>query len=409
VTEVSSIHSARWINQLKDTGWDLHVFQGVPINSRINPAFECGTFYLPYSLITSRQLTVHRTLPSGTNFVGRLARLVGKQSWINKVYHVSSKLHANCLASLIKRLRPDVVHLHGLCINWNNMGLVVLRACQILGGKVDFPWLYSSWGADLDLYARQSPAHLAEVESILSHCDYHIAECDRDALLAREMKFRGESLSHMPAFGGVNWDREVLSTVEAPSGRKLILLKGRDVTGGDPQGRALTALRAFELCGELLNGYRIVIGHAAPSIIAEAAVLSARTGIDIRILPNLEHHLWLKAMGGARIFISLTVSDGLPSSLVEAMSLGALPIHSDLDSIREWVRDGRNGFLVPPEDPEAVAAAIEKAVTDDDLVDRAAATNEVLIRERLSDSVVRPKAIEIYERVVQCGKVGDRN
>jgi len=58
--------------------------------------------------------------------------------------------------------------------------------------------------------------------------------------------------------------------------------------------------------------------------------------------------------GIRRILIAVTASDGLPSTLIEAMSLGVFPIHSGLETVREWINDGYNGLLVPPEDVQAV-------------------------------------------------------
>jgi len=57
----------------------------------------------------------------------------------------------------------------------------------------------------------------------------------------------------------------------------------------------------------------------------------------------------LKYVAQSKIFISLTSSDGIPLSLVEAMYLGAIPIVSDIGPNRELIEDGINGFLVPIE------------------------------------------------------------
>jgi len=48
--------------------------------------------------------------------------------------------------------------------------------------------------------------------------------------------------------------------------------------------------------------------------------------------------------------------------MLEAMTMGALPIQSDAGGARAWIHDGENGLLVAPEDPEAVEAAIRRAV-----------------------------------------------
>ena len=54
----------------------------------------------------------------------------------------------------------------------------------------------------------------------------------------------------------------------------------------------------------------------------------------------------LEYIGRSKIFISLTSSDGIPLSLVEAIYLGSIPIVSDIEPNKELIVDGVNGFLV---------------------------------------------------------------
>lgn len=53
-----------------------------------------------------------------------------------------------------------------------------------------------------------------------------------------------------------------------------------------------------------------------------------------------------------------------PIKLFEAMAAGRVVIASDLPPIREVVRDGENGLLVPPDDPSAWVAAVERVRAD---------------------------------------------
>jgi phosphatidyl-myo-inositol alpha-mannosyltransferase len=55
---------------------------------------------------------------------------------------------------------------------------------------------------------------------------------------------------------------------------------------------------------------------------------------------------------------------------VEAMAAGLPVVASDIAGYREVVRDGREGLLVPPGDPEGLAAAIRRVIDDRDLADR---------------------------------------
>ncbi|MEM8646961.1 MAG: glycosyltransferase, partial [Pseudomonadota bacterium] len=51
--------------------------------------------------------------------------------------------------------------------------------------------------------------------------------------------------------------------------------------------------------------------------------------------------------------------DGLPNVLVEAQSQGLSCLSTPVSGVPELVRDGENGILVPPDDPKALAEALE--------------------------------------------------
>ncbi|MHB1016853.1 MAG: glycosyltransferase family 4 protein [Coriobacteriia bacterium] len=397
-TETSSIHSARWINQLRDFGWDVHAYQTMFPGLGVSPNLELGTVWLPFDAPEPEGVAVRHTI-SGSS----MAEKVSRHSAV--VSRAFAKQHARRLSDLILDLKPDVIHSVGLNIGWVNQCLPVLHARERLGRRFSMPWIYSSFGSDLAYFPDTSPERKIGVEQVVRSVDYYIAECERDVRLADEMGFRGEHLGSMPAFGGADVDYfSARRSVTPPASRRTIFLKGTNQgVGGDPIGRAMTAMRAFKLCERELAGYRIVIGSASPSIREEAAVLAATTQLDIHVLPYLTHDAIVRIIGSSRIMVSLTVMDGLPSVLVEAMAVGALPLHSHLEPITEWIEDGKNGLLVPPEDPEAVAAALRQALGDDELVDAAADMNAQLVAERLSIRIVGPRVKSTYETVAENG------
>jgi glycosyltransferase involved in cell wall biosynthesis len=56
--------------------------------------------------------------------------------------------------------------------------------------------------------------------------------------------------------------------------------------------------------------------------------------------------------------------DGLPNVLMEAQSQGLACLATRVAAIPELIEDGRSGVLVPPEDPEALAAALARLIAD---------------------------------------------
>jgi len=64
----------------------------------------------------------------------------------------------------------------------------------------------------------------------------------------------------------------------------------------------------------------------------------------------------------AAVWVSIPPSDGMPLSLLETMASGALPVVSDLGTMREWLDDSRAVF-VDGADPDNVAEAILRGLT----------------------------------------------
>jgi len=56
--------------------------------------------------------------------------------------------------------------------------------------------------------------------------------------------------------------------------------------------------------------------------------------------------------------------DGLPNVLVEAGSQRLPCLSTTISGVPELIRDGENGLLVPPEDPQALATALERLIRD---------------------------------------------
>jgi glycosyltransferase involved in cell wall biosynthesis len=164
-------------------------------------------------------------------------------------------------------------------------------------------------------------------------------------------------------------------------------------------GRALDALRALGMIADQLTDYEVIVYAASPAVEKEVTALRRRGTLRIRVRPRMPHRDLLALFGRARISLGVNATDGVPNAMLEAMTMGSFPIQSDTESTAEWIADGQNGLLVESGNPEGIAVAIQRALVDDALVDRAAELNHSMIRERLDIGVVLPKVIEMYRRV----------
>lgn len=81
----------------------------------------------------------------------------------------------------------------------------------------------------------------------------------------------------------------------------------------------------------------------------------------------------------SHIYVSTTITDGLPLSHFEAMAAGLFPIVSDIAANRIWIEDGVNGLRFPIGDPGALARQIVRGWQDAALRERAIPANRALV------------------------------
>ena len=66
----------------------------------------------------------------------------------------------------------------------------------------------------------------------------------------------------------------------------------------------------------------------------------------------------------SQLHIHPSHTESLPIGVIEAMSAGLPVVATSVGGIPELVVDGETGFLVPPADPPALCAALERLITD---------------------------------------------
>lgn len=84
------------------------------------------------------------------------------------------------------------------------------------------------------------------------------------------------------------------------------------------------------------------------------------------------------------IYLSTVATDGVSTSLLEAMACGIFPIVTDNTANKRWIEDGVNGYLVQFGDPYELAKKIEMAMKDIELRRKAGKINRALILEKAS-------------------------
>lgn len=379
-----SIHTARWLAQIADQGWEIHLFPSVDYGLT-HP--EMKNIIVHHSFY-GRHRNNHKSVKSCGIPLFNSDLVFLATSFIQEYIPNYRK---NQLVRLINKIKPDIIH----SLEIQHAGYLTLEARKLTKGKFP-PWIVTNWGSDIYLFGRLSD-HEPKIRDVLTTCDYYSSECQRDVQLAKNYGLKGKVLPVFPNTGG--FDKEQVSNLCQPgliSKRRVIMLKGYQGWAG----RALVGLRALERCADLLNGYEIAIYSASSEVIIAAELFTKSTGIHTKIIPaGTSHGDILKWHGKARISIGLSISDAISTSMLEAIVMGSFPIQSNTSCAYELIVDGKTGILVHPDDPEKVESAIRRALTDDLLVDQASGLNFQLIMEKFDQSILKPKVIEMYQKI----------
>jgi glycosyltransferase involved in cell wall biosynthesis len=89
--------------------------------------------------------------------------------------------------------------------------------------------------------------------------------------------------------------------------------------------------------------------------------------------------------------------EGLPMSVLEAMSAGVPPVVSPVGALPEAVVDGVSGLLVAPGDTAGLKRALVKLLLDRKLAARMGAAARESVRLRFAPERVIPKLEDLYE------------
>jgi glycosyltransferase involved in cell wall biosynthesis len=121
-----------------------------------------------------------------------------------------------------------------------------------------------------------------------------------------------------------------------------------------------------------------------------------RRGIASRVtfLGSLEGQKKAAAFVTSQMIVVPSRTEGFPLVIPEAMAAGLPVITTAVGAIPDFVKDGEDGFLIPPKDPQMLADRICRLLDDESL------------RRRMSERV-RARASREFATEVGCGKVAE--
>jgi glycosyltransferase involved in cell wall biosynthesis len=291
---------------------------------------------------------------------------------------------------IVAELKPDVLHAGPL---HESAFLCALARVQ--------PLVSMSWGSDLLWQARRSRWTRWMIAHTLKHTTVFTADCQAAADEAARYGFPREKMVLFP------W--------------------GVDLTHFSPQGSApireelgwqdkfvILSLRSWEPVYGVEHVVKGFIAAARENPHLRLLLLGGGSQAAAVRAPLIDAGMQEKVHFGGRIglaelpafyraadlYVSGSFSDGSSVSLMEALACGLPALVSDIEGNREWVEEGKQGWLFPAGDAEAVKramlAACEKRAGLAALGDNARKAAE----ERADWSKNFPKLLDAYALAV---------
>ena len=261
------------------------------------------------------------------------------------------------LAGIAKVVQPSIIH------SWLWYSNFLCGLARQFSALSDMPFIVSQRG---DYHARYGRLRLWLTEQII----YNQA----DVILTNAVRLRGNLLARYP-------EKRILTIrniIRSPNPSPLSESKLGNAHQSDLPKQHIVSV------GRLVpeKGYRFLIqalnllntkynfSDFTATILGEGGLKDELSRLADSY--HLSNHLRLLGfcedvfpiLSAADLFVLPSLHESAPNALIEAMEIGLPCIASDVGGVSDLIEDRKSGMLVPAADPEALARAIHRVLTD---------------------------------------------
>lgn len=355
----SSIHTIRWANGLNAAGHDVHVM------SQHEPCDPLDD-----------GITLHQFPYRG---------VLGYFTIVPKV------------KKLLKQLQPDIVNAH--------YASGYATTARFAGSR---PWLLSVWGSDVYDFPHKSPLHKWLVRTNLYAAD---AVASTSVCMAEETRELAPKLSDIAItpFGVDRAAYAAIQPVAAENGDRLVV--GTVKSMASKYGID-TLIDAFALLfkklqvenPKLANKLMLRLVGGGPQ--ADEYQQQAKTlGIaeQVEFVGRVPHTQVPSELAKLDIYVALSRldSESFGVAIIEAGAAGRPVVVSDAGGLPEVTLENKTGLIVPRENPQAAADAIEKLVFNPQLRREFGVFGQKHVAETYSWPESIEKMVAVYKSVIK--------
>jgi glycosyltransferase involved in cell wall biosynthesis len=355
IADGRSIHTQRWIEYFAQNGHEVHLITYDPMNRGINGVIE--------HVIVSRWKNLY------LSFFPR---------------HLAIK-------KLVKKIRPDLIHAH----------FITKYGFHILGIGV-FPKIVSAWGDDILVLPKKSWVIYQYTRKVLMATDLIFSDSqDISNHIISDFSITSDKVRYLP-FGT---DTELFSpgNKHIPENRTTIEIFSN--RGFFPVYDQKTLVEGFALAYQKDRRFRLTLKGEGPDeqkirdLIASlgiSEVVTFKKKTDYSEVPNDYRN--------ADIFVSTSISDGIPVSIQEAMASGLPCIVTAVGGIPELIENEKNGFLISRSSSQQLAEGLLKLARDPSLLSQLGTAARETIIEHFQWNTLMTQAEKDYQALIKTYK-----
>jgi glycosyltransferase involved in cell wall biosynthesis len=251
--------------------------------------------------------------------------------------------------------------------------------------------IVTNWGSDI-YYFERNQADKVRIQKVLKLADYYSAECHRDYELALKNGFEGQFLPINPNAGGFNQD-VIKRNIRTSNDRNQIIAK---CYGGE-FGLGCLIISALDDYLNLNTDCSVFLYSVTSDLESkvDSLVLKYSNRISFATVRNkLSMSDMYEKFADSRIYIGASKSDGISTSFLEALALGAYPIQTNTSCGNEWVEKGFQAHLIEP----SQNAIFEALIASDQLPDleERRLKNKAMASKFLNFESIKLESIKFY-------------
>jgi hypothetical protein len=372
---VDSVHLYRWLNQFTDQDVLFTIFPSTKFRSAHPQLVNLVKKNNKFKFSRNRFFFLYGYIEYALN------------NFLSRIYQKFSNYRR--LEKLIVNNEFDYIH----ALEIQGAGYLLVEALKS-NFQINSKIIVTNWGSDIYFF-ENDPIQKENIKKILKIADFYSAECQRDYELASKNGFVGKFLPLNPNAGGFSSDI-FQKNQKSSFDRNLIMAK----CYGGKFGLGGLIIEAIAEYFKINKNFSIFFYSVTPDLepSIDALIKKYPNRVEYSTVKNkLEINKMYDKFSNSIIYIGASRSDGISTSFLEALVLGAYPIQTNTSCGNEWVDKGFRAHMVESSTNAILDALL--TLNDSNILEDSRLVNKDLAVKNLDSTIIKQDSLVFYSLV----------